>query len=101
MADGKSSELHLTEEVIQGAFFDIPDHNHVWASFGTEDAPLARAALLRAEQLRREQADPGDAYLAGIVELRGAQTRQRTINHVVETLDIETAIDSLLDADAS
>ena len=49
-------------------------HDKRWDALGPEDALWVRQALVRAQELRTSDADPGDAYLEGrLATLAGEQ----------------------------
>ena len=68
----------IDEQVVAGLYLSPsqPNHNQKWAELDANEAPMARAALLKANQLRALRIDPGQAYLEGIADLRAALRRQ-------------------------
>jgi hypothetical protein len=58
----------LIEEVVEGVLFGSVDDSAKWATLTATDALVVRNALIRAQQLRETDADPGNAYLAGIAD---------------------------------
>ena len=89
----KASVAGIKPEVLKGIFIaeHRPTHDQKWAELDAADAPFARAALARAEEIRTEGMDPGNAYLQGVADLHAVQTRQQLIEEMVD-FDPQTII---------
>lgn len=55
-------------------------HDEKWAMLDASHAAFARRAIVRADEIRTEKTDPGDAYLQGVADLRAYQIRQQLID---------------------
>lgn len=78
--------LSMDTDVLKGIYEaeHRPTHDQKWAELDEADAPFARAALARAEQIRVEEIDPGDAYLQGVADFHATQARQRLIDDMAD-----------------
>ncbi|MGC1177401.1 MAG: hypothetical protein WA843_05005 [Candidatus Saccharimonadales bacterium] len=63
-----------------------PSHDQKWAQLLPSDAPLVRQALTKAQQLREQGIDPGDAYLQGIADMAHFRDKQALVRYMSETL---------------
>lgn len=63
-------ELPLADELARGATEGSLSHDDKWKALGPEDAAFVRAATLKAARLRTEHADPGDAYLQCLADMK-------------------------------
>ena len=79
----------LSDEVLRELFESEhrPDHDERWAALEASDASAARRALQRAEAIRLEEVDPGDAYLRGFADANFNRNRQALIEDVSQSLD--------------
>jgi hypothetical protein len=65
-----------------------PTHDQKWAALEAEDASFVREAIVRAQELREEGLDAGDAYLRGLADQHHRQNRQAMIEDVSESLNV-------------
>jgi hypothetical protein len=82
------SSQSATQEIFSQVFIAAsnPTHNKKWAAFTASDAPIIRAALLRAQQLRTSKvSDVGDAYLQGIADAYATIRRQTMLNELLQS----------------
>lgn len=59
---------HVSEQVLEYLENspDAPNTERAWITIGTEQGSLVRHAIKEADKLRVQNADPGDAFLAGV-----------------------------------
>lgn len=71
----------MTEAAMMGLFEaeHRPSHEDKWRELEAEDAPLARHAVVKAEAIRADGEDPGNAYLRGVADALAWLNRQRLI----------------------
>lgn len=79
----------VDDAVVNGVLFDLSDHDDKWKNLGSQRAALARGAVIKAELLRREGIDPGDAYLQGIADAQAVQGRAVQIAQMMPLFDID------------
>jgi hypothetical protein len=67
-----------------------PSHDSKWSQLTADDAPFVREAIVRADAIRHEGLDAGDAYLQGVADLRAYQIRQELIASLPQPKYIST-----------
>lgn len=71
MSQTKNTNQYNLQSIVVAQIFDsahAPSHDQKWSQLGADDAPLVRAALVRASSLSLLNVKPNDAYLRGIAD---------------------------------
>ena len=71
-----------------------PSHDQKWKHV---PAAVAREALIRAQEIRDSDIDPGDAYLRGIADESYRVLREKLVAEVVGNFDPDTELSKLTD----
>jgi hypothetical protein len=64
---------------------DAPDHNHLWSQVQPEEAPLIRAALVRASSFTTINLQSDEAYLRGISDALAYMRELKLMNKFLST----------------
>ncbi len=57
----------FSPEILDASFDTSPTaHDDLWRSIQPDEAALVRRAVVKAQEIRANETDPGDAYLQGI-----------------------------------
>lgn len=77
----ESNVSRFSPEIIDALFRPDHDiHNQLWEGILPSEAALIRRAIVRAQEIRVSQADPGDAYLQGIAIILAADRQQQDLD---------------------
>ena len=87
-ANSKKPSSLGENEVLQGLYEaeHRPSQDQKWAAIEASKAPFARAVIVRAQQIREEGIDAGDAYLMGIADANEHDVRLRSIDELAQGL---------------
>jgi hypothetical protein len=89
----KKKSRSLSDEAMAAAYQaeHRPTHDQKWAAIKPSDAPFVRDALIKAEALRDEGADPGDAYLQAIADFNRYRERLELLEAGGKVFEAPTA----------
>lgn len=97
MSSEQDPALTIDTLVLEGLYHSEvpPTHETKWKELG-ENAAFAREALVRAQRIREEGVDAGNAYLEGIADFHAAVVRQALLQ-VVQTFNPEEELQQIED----
>ena len=64
----KDVEPTIQEDLVEGVLFVLSTHDQKWRELMPEHAVIAREALRKAVELRKQPHDAGDTYLQGVTD---------------------------------
>jgi hypothetical protein len=97
----KTSQNSVAHEVTPLFSVGPDSHDKKWTAMTAADADFVGSALVKAERIRQQQLDPGDAYLQGIADRADAERRTAAGIELMAHLDIDGTISQIFEAKAS
>ena len=101
MSHTQDSDINNIPSIIVAYLFnnsDAPDHNHLWSQIQPDEAPLIRAALVRASGFTTINVPSDEAYLRGISDALAYMRELKLMHTFLSTSDTHT--EQMTDAEA-